>query len=128
MVRNDSYSNIAPVVLVAGGGGAAILSLLKNTFSYPTCIGGKYKKDVCNEAVYECRAVQGLKWRKGGKECYAETYAKLHEEKYPSQPPVDETKSDTSEKKLSTGAKVGIAVGGLAVFGLVTYLLLRPKK
>ena len=67
MVRNDSYSNIAPVVLVAGGGGAAILSLLKNTFSYPTCIGSKYKKDVCNEAVYECRAVQGLKWRKGGK-------------------------------------------------------------
>ena len=52
----------------------------------------------------------------------------MHEEKYPSEPAVDETKTDTSEKKLSTGAKVGIAVGGLAVFGLVTYLLLRPKK
>ncbi len=128
MVRNEQYSNIAPVVIAAGGVSASLLALLKNATIYPTCIGGKFKKDICNEAVYECRAVQDLKWRGGGKECYAETYAKLHEEKYPSEPAVDETKTDTSEKKLSTGAKIGIAVGGLAVFGLVAYLLLKSKK
>ena len=120
MVRNQTYSNVSPI-LIAGGGGVSLLALLKQTTTYPSCIGGKYNKDACNEARYECKVKDNEKWLRGGKECWVENF--------PSEPVADESAQDTAEQKLglSKGAKIGIAVGGVAVLGIALYFLMRKK-
>ena len=51
------------------------------------------------------------------------------EEKFPSEPVANESAQDTAEQKsgLSKGAKIGIAVGGVAVLGIALYFLMRKK-
>lgn len=123
MVTQQTYSNIAPVAY------AALLPLLKDTVSYPSCNGGKYNAEVCGMAKIKCKTRDNLKWLKGGKECWGEEYLRLMEEKYPTEPVADENAVDTGEQKsgLSTGAKIGIAVGGIAVLGIALYFLMRKK-
>tara|TARA_R110000787_G_scaffold11722_5_gene38468 strand:+ start:19904 stop:20464 length:561 start_codon:yes stop_codon:yes gene_type:complete len=93
---------------------------------YPACI-----KSQCKECKSECKNTQGLKWRKGGKGCYQSCRTKLQTEQnaniasmssktsITAPPPIDTTQT----AGMSMGAKIGMAVGGVVILGLVIYLI-----
>jgi hypothetical protein len=112
---------------------------------YPTCIGN-YKTE-CRECKDHCKDNLGLRWRDGGIACFIPCFenkvrAKQLQNQTSSQsqssnPKTDTTNtgtgSDTKETELtktgmSTGAKIGIAVGAVAVIGAIVYFGFIRKK
>tara|TARA_B110000211_G_C13877326_1_gene463582 strand:- start:190 stop:726 length:537 start_codon:yes stop_codon:yes gene_type:complete len=102
---------------------------------YPACV-----RDVCRKCKNKCKNEQGLKWGKGGKSCHKTCVGEWRDAGKPivnAPPPANAAAAKADEaalqasqdntKGLSTGAKVGIAVGVLAVIGVVGYLIIRKK-
>jgi len=111
--------------------------------AYPICVTRK-----CRFCKTKCQG-EGKRWLSGGKACYNSCVATFIEGKLdakgkpiPSSISTLPTSTDTQptptgqdenpiivEQKagLSTGAMVGIVVGGIAVIGLIGYLVLRKK-
>lgn len=103
---------------------------------YPPCVNLR-----CKTCKNECKTVQGLKWRKGGKECHnscvlaaknaqmdrigGTTTEVIQEEIIPDG---DSRQSqDNGGKGLSTGAMIGIGVGVLAL-GVIAFIVIRKRK
>jgi hypothetical protein len=101
--------------------------------TYPPCA-----REDCRSCKNDCRDKQGLKWSKGGKGCYkgcrsdkkAELMSKIDALSSGSggvlktaeiPPPPQE------EAGMGTGAKIGIAIGGLLLVSLAGYLILKKK-
>jgi hypothetical protein len=102
--------------------------------SYPPCAVAD-----CKKCKNECKHTQGLKWGKGGKACYKGCRA---DEKAALMSRIDalsgggetgaikagEVIDVVPEKAgMGAGAMVGIAVGGIALIGLVVFLIKRKK-
>jgi hypothetical protein len=101
--------------------------------SYPACV-----KSQCKECKNECKSTKGLKWLKGGKACYNECRSRKASEQMDrintaqGEGNIDAVKTaiveeDTKEAGLSAGAKVALAVGGLAILGISLFLIMRKK-
>ena len=105
-----------------------------SNFAYPACV-----KADCKTCKAECKSSKGLKWRKGGKDCYNVCRDRLRSEQMDRiNEDIDAGNTDAvkggrivdenvEKAGMSTGAKVGLAVGGLAVLGLSLFLILRKK-
>ena len=108
-----------------------------SNFAYPLCL-----KKSCKHCKNKCKREQGLKWRKGGKECYKPCKAEYEENELAEirantpKAVSETTKAQPVEKKevideqpqgLSAGAKLGIGIGVVAVLGLIGFLALRKR-
>ena len=107
-----------------------------SNFAYPICL-----KDACRICKSQCKDDEDKKWLKGGKKCYKQCRAaKAQAEEdalnaliMPSAgtksdeitPPPPPSTDENSEGGMSTGAKVGLAVGGVAVIGILAFLVLK---
>lgn len=106
-IHGDDYSNI-------GG--------------YPILLGGEKK-----ECKNTCRNVKGLKWKKGGKDCYKsciEGTGAINPNAGASTPPTSTDGSGAGASGSQGGGNTGMVIGivaGLAVLGTVTFLILRKK-
>lgn len=97
---------------------------------YPLCV-----KEPCKTCKNECKNEKGLKWLKGGKQCFQnckqrEKNAQMdrirnYDDKGGSDIPTNN--NPEGQRGLSTGAKVAIGVGALALVGLTIYLIARKK-
>ena len=101
---------------------------------YPACV-----KSQCKECKSECKNIQGLKWRSGGKGCYQTCRDKKAKEQMGGIDAMSlggttdvikeaEVIGAAPEKAgMGAGAMVGIAIGGVLILGLVGYLVLKKK-
>ncbi len=107
----EEYSNVVGYLI------GRMLSL-----GYPTCV-----KKLCRECKNECKTVQGLKWRQGGKECFKECKAGGGAATVAM--PTDEERALALEQledgKLGTGTIIAIGAGVLVVLGVVGYAIFK---
>jgi hypothetical protein len=108
-----------------------------SNFAYPLCL-----KDECRICKSKCKNDEGKRWLKGGKACYQQCRAQKAQsledslnamtmpqasvrdaDIAPPPPAVDQN----NEGGMGTGAKIGLVVGGLAVVGLIGFMLMRKK-
>lgn len=113
---------------------------------YPAICTGTYKQQ-CQECKTECKDTKNLKWKEGGRSCFiscfegkVRTVQSIASQTGVSsiiQTPTEQKSSDntgtgtnTNETKtgMSTGAKIGIAVGAVAVIGAIVYFGFIRKK
>ena len=109
-----------------------------SNFAYPVCL-----KDSCRICKSRCKNDEGKKWLKGGKACYQQCRAEKAQQEEDdlramttpqamvksediAPPPQTEGQGD-AQGGMSTGAKIGLVVGGLAVVGLIGFMLMRKK-
>lgn len=116
---------------------------------YPPCLGGAR----CEECKPQCKDVQGLKWSKGGKECYQSCKDRLGRSTVgtilrtfmgggsqpaplaiastpayapaPAYVPVSNQPQVNASGGLGTGAIIGISVAAVAVLSGISYLIFR---
>jgi hypothetical protein len=120
----DNYNDIRSLSNMHNADGedySNVLALLY--YSYPACAGKT--KDVCRKCKSRCKA-SGLKWRKGGKECYNACKAQsLESAEMPQSNEVLQETQNGGNQGMSTGAKVAIGIGALAVLGTAIYLITK---
>ena len=105
-----------------------------SNFAYPPCL-----KDACRICKSRCKDTEGLRWGKGGKSCYKSCRAEKAQQEEDdlralSQPQPTEKVGDIpppplveDNEGMGAGAKVGLAIGVLAIVGVVGYMLMRKK-
>ena len=107
-----------------------------SNFAYPLCV-----KDACRICKSKCKDTEGKKWLKGGKSCYKTCRAEKAQQeeddlraltmpqasaKASDIPPPPPPQAD-EQGGMSAGAKIGLVVGGLAIVGIVGFMLMKKK-
>lgn len=104
---------------------------------YPACV-----KQDCKTCKGDCKNTKGLKWLKGGKDCYKECRARLDTEReeriaamgtpsavggnlaaQPQQRMVEEG----ADEGGGSGTTIALVVGGIVVLGIVGFIIMRKK-
>lgn len=94
---------------------------------YPICT-----KSDCSECKAECKTKHSS-WRKGGKECYwnCRNNRNIAENTVLPTPAevvaTNGTSTPSGQKGLSQPVKIGLIVGGLAVVGIIGFVVLKKK-
>lgn len=95
----------------------------------PACIGIAR----CQECKTRCKDGAGLKWKRGGKECYKTCVGEFKKAKSAAKAGDTETTSvdlntdmpTRTQAGMSTGSKVALGIGALAILGTAIYMITK---